>query len=157
SEEHTSELQSLTNLVCRLMLEKKTGLGANLNGFLHAALCLRFGDPAGFAETRDAMLESADREDFFSFVYVLRASVLSPESPEAVSKAFAAWKQKFAELPEDVRFIPFHHYWKGIAHYRLGQYNEALEELQRAWDTFFNWTAPPPVFSILPITHFLPG
>src|SRR5438093_358597 len=26
SEEHTSELQSLTNLVCRLLLEKKTGL-----------------------------------------------------------------------------------------------------------------------------------
>src|SRR5258706_12128025 len=27
SEEHTSELQSLTNLVCRLLLEKKTILG----------------------------------------------------------------------------------------------------------------------------------
>src|SRR3989339_1705011 len=29
SEEHTSELQSLTNLVCRLLLEKK--LNANIN------------------------------------------------------------------------------------------------------------------------------
>src|SRR5258706_1666751 len=28
SEEHTSELQSLTNLVCRLLLEKKKRLGA---------------------------------------------------------------------------------------------------------------------------------
>src|SRR5438093_7693679 len=34
SEEHTSELQSLTNLVCRLLLEKKkkkTNINANLN------------------------------------------------------------------------------------------------------------------------------
>src|SRR5258706_3016255 len=29
SEEHTSELQSLTNLVCRLLLEKKEGVGGN--------------------------------------------------------------------------------------------------------------------------------
>src|SRR5438093_3300882 len=29
SEEHTSELQSLTNLVCRLLLEKKKSEGAN--------------------------------------------------------------------------------------------------------------------------------
>src|SRR5262249_57146421 len=29
SEEHTSELQSLTNLVCRLLLEKKTTLGGH--------------------------------------------------------------------------------------------------------------------------------
>ena len=36
SEEHTSELQSLTNLVCRLLLEKK-----KKNKFvLHAALCV---------------------------------------------------------------------------------------------------------------------
>src|SRR5262249_47295749 len=30
SEEHTSELQSLTNLVCRLLLEKKTKAGKGL-------------------------------------------------------------------------------------------------------------------------------
>src|SRR5438093_8224792 len=30
SEEHTSELQSLTNLVCRLLLEKKNGETENL-------------------------------------------------------------------------------------------------------------------------------
>src|SRR5262249_60568877 len=30
SEEHTSELQSLTNLVCRLLLEKKTDLALGL-------------------------------------------------------------------------------------------------------------------------------
>src|SRR5258706_11068464 len=30
SEEHTSELQSLTNLVCRLLLEKKKFVTANL-------------------------------------------------------------------------------------------------------------------------------
>src|SRR5438093_1808196 len=31
SEEHTSELQSLTNLVCRLLLEKKNQLARHLN------------------------------------------------------------------------------------------------------------------------------
>ena len=30
SEEHTSELQSLTNLVCRLLLEKKKNLQHNI-------------------------------------------------------------------------------------------------------------------------------
>src|SRR5258706_9392911 len=30
SEEHTSELQSLTNLVCRLLLEKKKSNGASI-------------------------------------------------------------------------------------------------------------------------------
>src|SRR5262249_59646236 len=30
SEEHTSELQSLTNLVCRLLLEKKNGMSSTL-------------------------------------------------------------------------------------------------------------------------------
>src|SRR5258706_4727947 len=29
SEEHTSELQSLTNLVCRLLLEQKTNIGTS--------------------------------------------------------------------------------------------------------------------------------
>src|SRR5438046_8099251 len=32
SEEHTSELQSLTNLVCRLLLEKKKRLRAGIQG-----------------------------------------------------------------------------------------------------------------------------
>src|SRR5438093_5647171 len=40
SEEHTSELQSLTNLVCRLLLEKKNHLGALQH-------CLHGGNPAG--------------------------------------------------------------------------------------------------------------
>src|SRR6195256_1061081 len=34
SEEHTSELQSLRHLVCRLLLEKKTGQSVVLIGFL---------------------------------------------------------------------------------------------------------------------------
>src|SRR5437016_11824410 len=33
SEEHTSELQSLTNLVCRLLLEKKKQILVNHQGF----------------------------------------------------------------------------------------------------------------------------
>src|SRR2546430_5755382 len=35
SEEHTSELQSQSNLVCRLLLEKKTG-GDQLNALVHS-------------------------------------------------------------------------------------------------------------------------
>src|SRR5258706_7219126 len=40
SEEHTSELQSLTNLVCRLLLEKKNSIKdaeANTRGAVHLA------------------------------------------------------------------------------------------------------------------------
>src|SRR3989339_137496 len=33
SEEHTSELQSLTNLVCRLLLEKKTNTRCNTSSY----------------------------------------------------------------------------------------------------------------------------
>src|SRR5438093_5462186 len=35
SEEHTSELQSLTNLVCRLLLEKKKKRKTNTHDFNH--------------------------------------------------------------------------------------------------------------------------
>src|SRR5437016_10062541 len=35
SEEHTSELQSLTNLVCRLLLEKKKKNTTNINNTKH--------------------------------------------------------------------------------------------------------------------------
>src|SRR5260370_9804233 len=35
SEEHTSELQSHLNLVCRLLLEKKKHLTANAHGHVH--------------------------------------------------------------------------------------------------------------------------
>src|SRR2546430_12525731 len=31
SEEHTSELQSQSNIVCRLLLEKKNGIKSNIN------------------------------------------------------------------------------------------------------------------------------
>src|SRR5262245_64275629 len=37
SEEHTSELQSLRHLVCRLLLEKKKLRAADLQGTVHAA------------------------------------------------------------------------------------------------------------------------
>src|SRR2546430_6448519 len=43
SEEHTSELQSQSNLVCRLLLEKKNNLPHRYNGYLspcHAAASL---------------------------------------------------------------------------------------------------------------------
>src|SRR5258706_6499939 len=38
SEEHTSELQSLTNLVCRLLLEKKKTASAPMTGVLGIGL-----------------------------------------------------------------------------------------------------------------------
>src|SRR5437016_10961194 len=39
SEEHTSELQSLTNLVCRLLLEKKKKTKNNKNTYKSQRLC----------------------------------------------------------------------------------------------------------------------
>src|SRR5258706_3998564 len=40
SEEHTSELQSLTNLVCRLLLEKKKKTAVGSHRIIrHAAVC----------------------------------------------------------------------------------------------------------------------
>src|SRR5262249_48559379 len=41
SEEHTSELQSLTNLVCRLLLEKKKNWDEGVSALLNAARLLR--------------------------------------------------------------------------------------------------------------------
>src|SRR5437016_9208941 len=43
SEEHTSELQSLTNLVCRLLLEKKK-IRVRLISTMHAVSLHSFGD-----------------------------------------------------------------------------------------------------------------
>src|SRR5262249_61883524 len=41
SEEHTSELQSLTNLVCRLLLEKKKKRNKERSLYLHMTQCIR--------------------------------------------------------------------------------------------------------------------
>src|SRR2546425_8323939 len=41
SEEHTSELQSLAYLVCRLLLEKKKIMSAPLGAFLHMITCIQ--------------------------------------------------------------------------------------------------------------------
>src|SRR5258706_1373396 len=41
SEEHTSELQSLTNLVCRLLLEKKNLISSKAQRFTHIHLHCR--------------------------------------------------------------------------------------------------------------------
>src|SRR5262249_6943097 len=52
SEEHTSELQSLTNLVCRLLLEKKNPrpvLTASLSLILLSSRVDELGMPAAFA------------------------------------------------------------------------------------------------------------
>src|SRR2546430_12621441 len=41
SEEHTSELQSQSNLVCRLLLEKKKNTLANMFSMMHPCVHLR--------------------------------------------------------------------------------------------------------------------
>src|SRR5437016_10617028 len=54
SEEHTSELQSLTNLVCRLLLEKKKRKNLRalkLVGFSHSTW-MRYGGPAKSIQDR---------------------------------------------------------------------------------------------------------
>src|SRR5688572_31512886 len=53
SEEHTSELQSQSNLVCRLLLEKKKQKGTVLRVWQHFldALVVRFGDGRRLGET----------------------------------------------------------------------------------------------------------
>src|SRR5437016_9949058 len=47
SEEHTSELQSLTNLVCRLLLEKKKDLKVIEDAARHFHGCRKRGSPGG--------------------------------------------------------------------------------------------------------------
>src|SRR5258706_8495080 len=49
SEEHTSELQSLTNLVCRLLLEKKKNTASNLPTGL-AWICTPVGNGSPFRD-----------------------------------------------------------------------------------------------------------
>src|SRR5256885_1894282 len=51
SEEHTSELQSPCNLVCRLLLEKKTNLALNADGTFTATLPASPGDAITLTET----------------------------------------------------------------------------------------------------------
>jgi serine/threonine protein kinase/Flp pilus assembly protein TadD len=131
-------------------------LGADPNGFYRAALCLRYGDQAGFVQMRDSMLESADRNYFMNLDWVLRTSVLSPDAPEAVRKAMAEWQQKWDHLPREVRSQPWNLYVKGTAHYRLGQYNEALEELNRALE-IGNWQALDIVYPIIAMVQFRLG
>src|ERR1019366_1385461 len=58
SEEHTSELQSLTNLVCRLLLEKKKCQTVNRGGQEAAqAECAVYGRAAGAAEPYSVMAQ----------------------------------------------------------------------------------------------------
>src|SRR5437016_8127275 len=47
SEEHTSELQSLTNLVCRLLLEKKKKTQTECSRYTSSATAPRRGRPLG--------------------------------------------------------------------------------------------------------------
>src|SRR2546430_7414327 len=54
SEEHTSELQSQSNLVCRLLLEKKKAIAERLARIVHAA---------AHSLARDAVLSKIDRAD----------------------------------------------------------------------------------------------
>src|SRR2546426_8108226 len=52
SEEHTSELQSPCNLVCRLLLEKKKDMSAWNQGRLPSSTCRRFGQEGSLHPAR---------------------------------------------------------------------------------------------------------
>src|SRR5258706_3974350 len=55
SEEHTSELQSLTNLVCRLLLEKKKKIDTDGTlGRIHILQGMQSGEDNGMCEKEDA-------------------------------------------------------------------------------------------------------
>src|ERR1019366_1610076 len=72
SEEHTSELQSLTNLVCRLLLEK---IDAALDGGLVAGA---FSDGAVVLVERDARPTT---EVFFFYFFGVHRNLLSYPPP----------------------------------------------------------------------------
>src|SRR2546430_5161756 len=52
SEEHTSELQSQSNLVCRLLLEKKKPIDAPVTSATFSRSCIRVLSPAVETRTR---------------------------------------------------------------------------------------------------------
>src|ERR1022692_2920847 len=72
SEEHTSELQSPCNLVCRLLLEKKTvrpaEVGARENG--RALLAAKFGRPLCFLVALFEAFEDEQEGQLLDGVYV---------------------------------------------------------------------------------------
>src|SRR5258706_15514815 len=99
SEEHTSELQSLTNLVCRLLLEKKNTLSADgAEQYIHVLLAGTLCDSLA-----KSLLSRAEGNPFFleELVRMLTLSgqlilhdgvwratrVIGPELPESITLA----------------------------------------------------------------------
>src|SRR5258706_5413218 len=76
SEEHTSELQSLTNLVCRLLLEKKKNHHATQLVTLSQSLSYQVATAAHFHAQRSLSTSVGACR----LLYSGRASVISPET-----------------------------------------------------------------------------
>ena len=130
-------------------------LGLYWGGFSFAFLCLRAGDRDEYARTRDAMLESlqlAEPDRYYSYG-VLRTCMLTGDRPDAIRTVLT----NLERLPTLRRSMPFHDYFKGIAHYRLGQYDRALDHLQRSLDLSREWEARDLNYPILAMVQFRRG
>jgi serine/threonine protein kinase/Flp pilus assembly protein TadD len=130
-------------------------LGLDDSGFSHAFLSLRAGDRDEFARTRDAMLGSPDlaEPDAFHSYVALRTCILTADRPDAIRSVLT----NFERLPNLARGEPWNDYFKGIAHYRLGDYERAIECLQRSLDPSREWGARDLNYPILAMVHFRKG
>jgi serine/threonine protein kinase/Flp pilus assembly protein TadD len=130
-------------------------LGLDDSGFSHAFLSLRVGDRDEFARTRDAMLRSPDiaEPDPFYSNCALRTCILTADRPDAIRSVLT----NLERLPTLGRSGPWNDYFKGIAHYRLGEYERALECLQRSIDPSREWEARELNYPILAMVHLRIG
>jgi serine/threonine protein kinase/Tfp pilus assembly protein PilF len=130
-------------------------LGLSQNGSYYGFLCLRAGDPEEFGRSRDAMLESPDlaEPDAFYSLTALRTCILTADRPDAVRTILA----NLERLPALERSGPFRDYFLGIGYYRLGQYERALECLQRSLDPSREWEARDLNYPILAMVQFRSG
>src|SRR3989339_155792 len=88
SEEHTSELQSLTNLVCRLLLEKKLSMKKTITaltlptvvriGNTNAALILHFSATFALKKVEIELFETSSSHSFFLMIRRPPRSTLFP-------------------------------------------------------------------------------
>src|SRR2546430_4243814 len=96
SEEHTSELQSQSNVVCRLLLEKKKRLLAELRvGLAQLALRLHVGDALlGLCGRLLRLLLHLLQKTHFSLLYpprMLPSRPLPPFSPPPCAASSTRW------------------------------------------------------------------
>src|SRR5579859_5330994 len=83
----------------------------------------------------------------------LRACILTADRPDAVRNLLA----NLDRLTTRGRSGPFRDYFQGIGYYRLGQYERALECLQRSLDPSREWEARDLNYPILAMVQFRSG